>query len=198
MKGLVHSGFLAFISLGAGILFVLMGVDVHANTCDNAAANTVFVDATNKVLVATNLPEKDKSEALSGALDNLRRITKDHSCTSVVVLLASGQSIGEISIAGLTREIMPPNMVTPQSCQTTPLHDAIKHALAIRNNYLRNDVIATIARKLVRCDAYTCAHDLVDLIDENKKKNELQQHIVRAQVRAGLKNVRCCYRSWPC
>ena len=180
----------------ASMLFALIAADVHASTCDDAEANKLFVIEANKVSKARKSPRDRKLAILQEALNGLKGITMgEHSCTSLAVRLASGERIGEISIAGLERQIALLEKAAPGSCRDTSLYDAVISALEIENDDVRNDAFATIARKLVRRGIFLCARELVELIDEHKKRNGLRHAIARAQARVSLKQQRCC--SWP-
>jgi len=177
-------------SLVAGILLVLLAVGARAENCAEAEANRVFVQAANLVQEAQDLSREKKLQKIESALKKLDRISEKHQCTSLAVRLASGQSIGEISIAGLKRRIAILKRKTPPSCQTTPLRDAVQSALETNRYNPPDNMIAAIARKLVRRDAFGCAQNLVKLIQNKKKRENLRQNIVRAKIRADLKKQR--------
>lgn len=184
--------------LAAGILFALIAVNAHANPCDDAKANELFVDAAIAVHGpdADRLSQAKKLEVRQNALRGLNLILASHSCTKLAVRLASGQSIGNISIAGLRREIAILEKEIPECCRCTPLHDALISAMDIREPEVRDDIVATVARKLARRGDFKCAQDVVDLIDDDKEKNLLHQHLARAEARAALTKRRCCLWPW--
>ena len=173
--------------LVAGIFYALMAIDVHATTCDKTKAKESFVKAANIVREAERLSRESKLEKLKNAWKILQKFTNGkYKCTSIAVKLASGQSIGEISIAGLMKEIAILKK-TPPNCLGRSLHGAIESALEIKKSDVRDPIIATIARKLVRRDAFRCAQYLVELIDGEKEKKMLRHHSARARVRDRLK-----------
>ena len=184
-------------SLVAGILLALLAVGARAEQCADAKANSLFVQAANLLQNAKDSSRKMKLHNLERARDKLAEITKKHQCTSLAVQLASEQRIGEISIAGLNRRIAILKKETPPSCRATPLRDAVQSALGIHKDRVRDSMIAAVARKLVRCEAFGCAQDLTELIDDKKQRENLRQNIVRAKIRADLKKQRCCFRVWP-
>ena len=182
--------------LVAGIFYALMAIDVHATTCNKTKAKEHFVEAANIVREAERLSREKKLKKLEEAREILQEfMTGAYKCTSIAVRLASGQSIGNISIARLATEIAILEKKIPPSCQAALLCNAIESALEIKDSDMRDPIIATIARKLVRRDAFRCAQDLVELIEGEKEKEMLRHHITRAQVRDRLTTERCC--SWP-
>lgn len=184
--------------LVAGIFFALMAFDVHATPCNKNKAKESFVKAANIVREAERLSRESKLEKLKNAWEILQKFTNGkYKCTSLAVKLASGQSIGEISIAGLTKKIAILKKETPPNCQAALLHGAIESALEIKKSRVRDPIIATIARKLVRRDAFHCAQELVELIEGEKEKKMLRHHIARARVRDHLKKEQCCSWPWP-
>lgn len=194
------------LSLVAGVLLALMTINVHADTCDEVQANACFVDcdevqakacfvdAANLVRRAESSSREERLVALEEALKMLEDITNTLKGTSLAVKLASGQRIGNISIKLLKTQIQ---ILASKNCQCTPLHSAMESALWIEDFDVRDNVFATIARKLVRRNEFARAQDLVQLIENEKKRRRLRLHVTRAQIRDDLKDERRYSWRWP-
>jgi len=182
----------------AAILFVLISVDVNAATCNDSKANTLFVEAANMVwkVESSSGTDGEKIKALEQALKKLHCITTNHKGTLLAVRLSSGEGIGEISIAGLERQIKLLKKVIPHSCRCASLRGALVSALDVEDDDDRDAIIGAIARKQVRRDRFDCARDLIDLIDDEDRAASLRGNIARASARDALKKRGCCSWSW--
>lgn len=183
-------GYLASL-VAAGILLVFMVSNVHAASCNDAKANELFVDAAKEVGEAKNYPNDQKLKSYKKAVGYLDCITREYKCSSIAVKLASGQSIGDISIQKLKMQIKILDILenkVPSGCYCSPLLDALNSALDENDEHAHNISIETIARKMVRRDAFVCAKSIVDLIiGDDKKQHRLRRHITRAQIRVDLR-----------
>lgn len=168
--------------LVATIVLAMTAVEVHAHSCAEAQANKLFVEAAELIRDA----KAKNLDALKEASANLNKIVKEYACTSIAVHLASGQSIGDISLSGVQRQIaIERRRANAQAtCLCTRLVDELE------NDDIDAATIETVARRLVRVKDFECARHFAAML-EAKKRNSLHRQITRAQARAVLKKERC-------
>ena len=173
----------------ATIVIAVTAVGAHAQTCNDAKANTLFVRAAKQVQSTKSGKSSRKLEAFESARQNLNCILENYSCSQLAVQLASGQSIGEISLSDVERriEIERRRISTQKTRFCTTLIDELE-------NDADDATVETIARRLVRERDFECAQYFVATLEDRKRKN-LRQQIARAQARSLLKKERCgsCY-----
>jgi len=170
------------------VLFLLslpLGVtNVHADAdpCAETYAKRVFTKAAHSIRSAKD----NKLPIYEAALSRLQGIIKNCPSTDLAVQLASGQSVGEISIAGLERQIRILENQIPANCSCETLCDALRLALGMTDSKLRNAALEAIIRKQVRHRDFGGATEVVGLILGDKRRESLRQDILRVQVRAAL------------
>lgn len=173
-------------------MFVFMATAPDAYACSDGEANFLFVKAATLVqeAKADDVNAVEKRDKLKSARHNLENIIHEFPCSRLAVRLSSGQSIGEISIDRLDRQIRMLKNELPNNCSSEKLIDAL--GKAIQWDRVRDVAIAAAARKLVRCGEFGCAQSIADIIRDDDKRDTLQQGIAMAQVRAATRRERCC------
>ncbi len=178
-------------SLVVCLLFILMATNAEADSCANSVAsndgivNQLFVEAAKLAHEAEK--KKDQRQALlKNALNKLDEIIDYHPRTDLAVKLVSGQSIGEISMAGLKQEIEDLSQTELKCCQCKSPCKTLCGAIDMALGQPDDAVYAAVVRKLVRRDEFQCAIWVSDKISDEKDKKSIQKSIQRAWVRSTL------------
>ncbi len=148
--------------------------------CGDARADKLFLDSV-KLLIKAN----DKNvDLLQEALNKLKEIRDCLPCSNIAAALSAPRGFGDISIEKLERKISIRRGEIPGSCRCSPLNGALKTAMGLETHYVRDDTIASIARKLVRrTDDFGCGLEIVGLVGDDKKRSDLREYIARTRIK---------------
>jgi sulfatase modifying factor 1 len=86
------------------LLLALLSLPALAQTPDDAAANRLFVEAVQLWTRAEGEPVEQRPATLRLVQANLKTIIERHSGSTLAVRLVTGETVGQLSLAGIERE----------------------------------------------------------------------------------------------